>query len=312
MNKPENPHDPKPLKTSGCRHTHAFNGADQALWMALVLNFCFLIIELVIGLWTNSLALLSDAGHMVSDVAALAIALVAQRLASAKPSGNYTFGLKRAPVLGAFGNALALIAIAGLIIWEAGHRLISPEEVLAAPVLAAGIAGLVVNVVSAWWLHRKGGRSLNIRGAFIHLVADSLGSLGAVIASVVLMTTGWTMIDPIVSVAIALLILAATWPLLRDSTKVLLQTAPAGINLKTLSAALCEHPGVEGTQHMHVWEIDSGLTILTAVLITNNHDLAELEKVADELRDRLHEQFDIWHSSFEWRTCRDDNNKCRL
>lgn len=286
--------------------------ADRALGIALVLNFIFLLIELGIGLWTNSLALLSDAGHMVSDVAALTIALLAQRLARAKPNDVYTFGLKRAPVLGAFGNALALLAIAGVILWEAGHRLVNPEDVLATPVLIAGIAGFLINAFSAWWLYRQSNDSLNIRGAILHLAADSLGSVGAIIAAVVLMSTGWTTIDALVSVVIALLILLATWPLLRDSARVLLQTTPAGVDLTKLSTTLCAHPNVERTQHIHIWEIDSGLIILTAILITNNPKLTELETIADELRSQLRKDFGIWHSSFEWRTRKDDNHKCCL
>jgi cobalt-zinc-cadmium efflux system protein len=297
-------------------HDHSHNqlqaGTERALWVALLLNLAFLVIEVVVGLWTNSLALLSDAGHMVSDVAALAIALVAQRLARAKPGGGYTFGLKRVPVLGAFGNALALLAIAGVILWEAWHRLQSPEEVIALPVLIAGVAGLLVNVISAMWLHKSSKQSLNIRGAFLHLVADALGSLGAIIAALVLMTTGWAPIDALVSMLIAGLILFATWPLLRDSTRVLLQSAPAGIDMHRLEQELCKTPQVRAASHVHVWEIDAGWTILTAILVTDQGDLSELEQVADQLRKKLHDQFGIEHATFEWRTCESDEDQCRL
>jgi len=300
----------------GHDHHHHDHGHDQrtekALWVAFWLNLAFLFVEVAVGLWTNSLALLSDAGHMVSDVAALAIALVAHRLAQTRPGGDYTFGLKRVPVLGAFGNALALLAIAGLILWEAWQRFAAPEPVLAAPVLAAGLAGLAVNVISAWWLHRSAKESLNVRGAFLHLVADALGSLGAVIAAVVMMTTGWWPIDALVSALIALLILAATWPLLRDSARVLLQTAPAGIDLAALREALCAPNGVCSAHHVHVWEIDSGWIILTAALVADELELAKLEKIADALRATLHRDFGIEDASFEWRTCEADGSKCSL
>jgi cobalt-zinc-cadmium efflux system protein len=299
----------------GHDHDHAhFNSemAERALWVAFLLNLAFLVIEVGIGLWTNSLALLSDAGHMVSDVAALAIALVAQRLARARPGSGYTFGLKRVPVLGAFGNALALVAIAALILWEAWRRVEHPQEVLAWPVLIAGVAGLLVNVVSAWWLHRSGGGSLNIRGAFIHLVADALGSLGAIVAAVVLMTTGWIYIDALVSALIAGLILLATWPLLRDSTRVLLQRAPKGIDMEGVKKVLCSPEPVQGAHHVHIWEIDAGWVILTAILVTDLHELAPLERLADELRGKLHDDFGIEHATFEWRTCESENIECRL
>jgi cobalt-zinc-cadmium efflux system protein len=293
-------------------HGHHHGAAERALWVAFVLNLVFLVIELVVGVWTNSLALLSDAGHMISDVAALGIALVAQRLARVRPGGGYTFGLKRVPVLGAFGNALALVVIAGFITWEAFERLESPEAVMAAPVLIVGIAGLVVNLVSAWWLHRESKGNLNVRGAFLHMMADALGSVGAIVAAVVIMTTGWVPIDAVVSMVIAALILLGTWPLLRDSTRVLLQTAPAGIDIDELTHELCGVPEVEGAHHIHVWEVDTGFIILTATLVACGTDLSELDRAADALRERLREKYGIHHATFEWRTGGDDLGRCDL
>lgn len=292
-------------------HHHKTIG-ERALWLAFWLNLAFLILELVVGLLANSLALLSDAGHMVSDVLALAIALVAQRLGRVGPTGSFTFGLKRVPVLGAFGNALALLVIALFILWEAWGRFQAPQEVIGWPVLVAGVAGLFVNVISAWWLHKSGDKSLNIRGALLHLAADALGSLGAIIAGVVLMTTGWLPIDAVVSVVIAVLIIIGAIPLLRDTVKVLLQSAPAGLDMQKLRETIEAGSGVQKIEDLHVWEVDAGRVVLSAILVTTNCMLADLEASAADLRQKLHDDFGIEHSTFEWRTPDGQGGECKF
>jgi cobalt-zinc-cadmium efflux system protein len=283
-------------------HQHGAGTAERALWIALGLNGAFLVVELVIGLLADSLALLSDAGHMASDVAALGLALVAQRLARAPGGPAFTFGLRRVPVLGAFGNALSLLIIAALILWEAGQRLQQPPAVPGLPVLVAGVLGLAINVISAWVLHRSSDRSLNIRGAMLHLLADALGSVGAIAAAIVLLTTGWAPIDALVSVLIALLLLGSTWPLLRDTTKVLLQSAPADFDEQALRQELLEHPLVGDVADLHVWQIDVGQVVLTALLVTDSGELAELERCSLELKQHLRREHGIGHITFEWCT----------
>lgn len=288
-----------PGETSGAPGGRA---AERALAIALGLNLGFLFIEVAVGILADSLALLSDAGHMVADVAALAFALAAQRLSQARPGGGYTFGLRRMPVLGAFGNALMLLFIAGFILWEATRRLQAPPAVAPWPVLLAGIAGLLVNLGSALLLHRAASRSLNVRGAVLHLLADALGSLGAMAVAVVLLLTGWRPVDALVSAGIALLILGATWPLLRDSARVLLQGAPPALPMERLRAALAAVPEVRSILDLHVWEIDRGMTVLSAALVTGECDLRTLERVTDGLRQRLLQEYGIGHATFEWRT----------
>jgi cobalt-zinc-cadmium efflux system protein len=285
---------------------------ERALWLAFWLNLAFLIVELAVGLLANSLALLSDAGHMVSDVVALAIALVAQRLGRVGATGSFTFGLRRVPVLGALSNALALFVIALFILWEAWGRFQAPQQVIGWPVLVAGAAGLLVNVISAWWLHKSGDQSLNIRGALLHLLADALGSLGAIIAGVVLMTTGWLPVDAIVSVVIAVLILIGALPLLRDTVKVLLQSAPAGLDMHKLREIVESGPGVQKIDDLHVWEIDAGRVVLSAILVTGNCLLADLETAAADLRRKLQDDFGIEHSTFEWRTPEGSKGECEF
>jgi cobalt-zinc-cadmium efflux system protein len=282
--------------------THGGHTAERALWVALILNAAFLVAELIVGLWANSLALLSDAGHMASDVAALGLALVAQRLVRSRTGPAFTFGLRRVPVLGAFGNAVSLVIIAVLILWEAWHRLQHPPPVLALPVLVAGVLGLFVNLISAWYLHRSSDSSLNIRGAILHLLADALGSVGAIVAALVLMLTGWAPIDALVSVVIAVLLLASTWPLLRDTTKVLLQGAPSDCDPLVIEDALASHELVEEVADLHIWQIDQGQIVLSAVLVTRQHSLEQLQAAAQELKSVLLEKFQIQHATLEWCT----------
>jgi cobalt-zinc-cadmium efflux system protein len=257
-----------------------------------------------VGLFANSLALLSDAGHMLSDVAALLLAVLALRFARSNPGGSFTFGLRRLPVLGAFGNAFSLLAIVAIIFWEAGQRLVAPAPVLGWPVLGAGVVGLLVNGVSAWLLLRSGDGSLNVRGAVLHLLADALGSLGAILSAAVLLLTGWAAIDPLISVVIGLLILFGTLPVLRDSLKVLLQAAPARLDLDRLRQLLVAEEAVLRVEDLHVWELDSGQVVLTVRLICDpaRGGLAELQDAADRLRERLAQEQGIGHATFEWRS----------
>jgi cobalt-zinc-cadmium efflux system protein len=226
------------------------------------------------------------------------------------PTGSFTFGLRRVPVLGAFGNALALLIIALFILWEAWGRFHSPQEVIGWPVLVAGVAGLLVNVISAWWLHKSGDKSLNIRGALLHLAADALGSLGAIVAGVVLMTTGWLPIDAVVAALIAALILIGAVPLLRDTVKVLLQSAPAGLDMDKLRETIQAGSEVLKIEDLHVWEVDAGRVVLSAILVTQNCMLSDLEKAAAELRQKLHDDFGIEHATFEWRTPEGSKGEC--
>ncbi len=237
---------------------------------------------------------------MVSDVAALALAAMAERLSQATPRASFTFGFKRLPVLGGFANALTLLAIVVIIFWQAWQRLIESPEVMGWPVLLVGAAGLLVNLVSAWWLHRSASDSINIRGAILHLMADSLGSLGAIVAAIVIITTGWTPIDALVSVLIGLLILLATLPLLRDAMKVLLQAAPASVDMADLRQFIENANEVEQIIDLHVWELDSGQVMLTGTFETNCGSISVLHRTAAHLHESFNETFGISHATIEW------------
>lgn len=284
------------------RHDHGGPTPERALWVALALNAAFLALEAAVGFWTNSLALLSDAGHMVSDVGALVIALVAVRIAARRPSEGYTFGLRRAPVLGGLVNAVSLVVIVVLIGIEAIERFESPPELDAVPVLLTGVAGLCVNLGSAWYLARSRDRSVNTRGAMLHLLSDALGSVAAIVSAVAVGYFGVALADPVASLVIALLILIGSLPLLRDTIRILLQRAPSGLDVGATRDAILEHDGVTSIEDFHIWALDDGQPVLSAVLMVEVAGLSDATRIGDELRAVLRERFAIEHSTLE---CRD-------
>ena len=284
-------------------HHHGGPTPERALWVAVVLNAAFLALESVVGLLTNSLALLSDAGHMISDVGALIIALVAVRVASMKPSSGYTFGLRRAPVLGGLVNGMSLMLIVVLITLEAVQRLGNPPDLDAPAVLWTGVAGLGVNLGSAWYLARSRDQSVNTRGAMLHLLADALGSVAAIVSALAVMFYGATLADPIASLVIAALILVGSWPLLRDTVLIMLQRAPGSLNVDAAKGVLTGHPEVQSVEDFHVWGLDEGDPVLSAIVVVRADTLASANAVADELRKTLRDDFHVEHATIECRHC---------
>ena len=287
----------------GHAHGHAAMRSlgKRALQIALFLNAVFLVVETVAGFASGSLALISDAGHMLSDVAALAIALLGVRLAERPADGSYTFGLRRAPVLAALVNSLVLIGITIMISIEAIERFQHPAEIDGPIVIVVGFAGLFVNVLSAVLLHRSGDQSVNARAAMVHLAADALGSVGAILAGLVAYFDGWVFADPVASLVIALMIAMATVPLLRQAFQIVLQRAPAFIG--DLRETLRDTEGVSDVLDLHVWELDDGEAIVSARLLTESDlPLPEANAIADMARQRLEEKFNIVHATIEMRS----------
>jgi cobalt-zinc-cadmium efflux system protein len=238
----------------------------RPLAIALGITTTFLLVEVIGGLLTGSLALLADAAHMLTDVIALALALFAVWLAAKPPTARRSFGYLRAEVLAALVNAATLIAVSIYIFWEAFQRLREPPEVESGLMLGVAVAGLAANAVSAWVLMRGGGHTenLNTRGAFLHVVGDMLGSVGAIVAAIIMLLTGWYLADPILSAGIGLLIVWSSWRLLRESVEVLLETTPAGIDPTAVSAAMAEVEGITSVHDLHIWTVTSGLIALSA------------------------------------------------
>jgi len=288
--------------TAGHGHGSADPSASlKALRIALWLNAIFLVVEAVAGWITGSLALLSDAGHMVSDVGALLVAVAAQRVVARRPSRRFTYGLRRAPVLGGLANALSLVVIVALILVEAWERFADPPTFDAVPVFWVGVAGLFVNVAGAVVLSRSGDRSVNVRGAMLHLMADALGSVAAIVAAGAVYFWGFALADPIASVIIALLILVGSLPLLRETVAILLQRAPAGLDLEALAERVRSVSGVGAIQDLHVWELDSGSAVVSLTIVVDATTVVESTRIADEVRGCLLEDGTLGHATVECR-----------
>lgn len=274
---------------------------EFALAIALALNAGFLVIEGVAGWWWNSLALLADAGHMVTDVAALSVAWIAAQLRRRPPSGQYTFGLRRAPVLGGLMSSMGLVVVVVVIAFEAVERLREPPPLEGIGVLVTGVAGLGVNLGSAWYLNRSQDRSVNTRGAMLHLLSDAVGSVAAIVSAIAVMLWNATIADPIASLVIAVMVLVGCVPLVRDTVHILLQGAPGDIDLRRVRIAIEQHEGVHQVDDLHVWELDSGEAVLSTIVRVQVPDLLAAGQLSDRIRGTLRDQFGIEHATIESR-----------
>ena len=282
----------------GHDHQHDTRSASaRALVVALALTAVYTVVEVVGGVFTDSLALLADAVHMLSDNVALALALFALWLARRPSTPERTYGYKRAEVLAALANGVTLVALAIWIFYEAIQRLSDPPDVLGGWMLAIALAGIAVNVAAGVVLHRARGANLNVEAAFRHVVADLAGSVGVAVAALVIVLTGWLQADALVSLAIGVLVLASSWSILRDSTSILLEAAPKGLDTRAVGKALTAHPGVVEVHDLHVWTITSGFPALSAhVLVGRGEDCHGTRR---ELERELAVRFGIEHTTLQ-------------
>ncbi|MDP9411031.1 MAG: cation diffusion facilitator family transporter [Actinomycetota bacterium] len=279
-------------------HEHGTRTEDRrALAVVLVLTAGFTAIEVVGGLLTGSLALLADAGHMLSDNLSLGLALFAAWLAGKPATPERSFGYRRAEILAALANGVALVAISIWVFVEAFSRLREPTEVLGTPMLAVATLGLLVNVAGAFILSRSGGESLNVEGAMRHVIADALGSVGAMAAAGVIILIGWRYADPLISAAIGLLILASSWRLLRDSTNVLLEATPRGLNAEEVGRRMAAAEGVTEVHDLHIWTITSGFPALSAHVLVGHHENCHARR--RDLEELLAHEFGISHTTLQ-------------
>jgi cobalt-zinc-cadmium efflux system protein len=279
-------------------HEHERLSADRrALAGALVLIAAFMVVEVVAGLLADSLAVLADAGHMLSDSASLGLALVAVWLAGRPATPQRSFGYRRAEILAALANGVALVAVSIWIFVEAIGRLSDPPGVEGAWVLVVGAVGLLVNLAAAGILSRAGSGSLNVRGALLHVLADLWGSVGVIVAGIVILTTGWELADPIVAMLIGALILASAWRLLAESVSILLEATPAGLSAEEVGQAIVELPRVVEVHDLHIWTITSGFAALSAhVLVEPAADCHDLRRRIEVV---LRERFDLEHTTLQ-------------
>lgn len=241
----------------------------RAFAVGIVLNLGFVAVETVYGLLANSVALLADAGHNLSDVAGLAAAWGATHLAKREATARFTYGLQGTSILAALFNAVLLLVAIGAVAWEAVRRLADPQPIAGGTVIAVAAAGIVVNGITAWLFARGAGTAgdLNVRAAFAHFASDALVSAGVVVAGFVILGTGWLWLDPVVSLVIGVIIVGGTWHLLRDAVTMALQGVPLGVELDAVSARLAGLPGVAQAHHVHIWPVSTTETALTAHLL---------------------------------------------
>jgi cobalt-zinc-cadmium efflux system protein len=277
------------------------NADRRSLWIALGLLGLFMLGEVVVAFAADSLVLLSDAGHMLSDVGAIAAALWAMRLAARPAAGVWTFGWKRAEIVSAALNGITLLVVSGVVTFEAIRRLIDPPETEGGPVLVVALVGVAVNLVAAWVLSRANRSSLNVEGAFRHLLTDLYGFIGTVVAGLVIIVTGFTRADPIASLVVVALMVHAAWGLLRDSGRILLEVAPESTDLDDIRAHLLREPHVHDIHDLHVWTVTSALPALSAHIVVDDSCFTDghAPQLLDELQACLVGHFDVEHSTFQ-------------
>jgi cobalt-zinc-cadmium efflux system protein len=283
-------------------HSHAHGQVAERtdstrLSIALALIVAFMAVEIVVGIAVHSLALLSDAAHMLTDAAALLVSLITIRLIARPAKGNLTFGLRRAEILSAQANGYTLLFLAGLIIFEGIRRLISPPSPGGLAILIVALVGIGVNLLATWQLAKANRESMNIEGSFQHLVTDLLAFVLTAIAGVVILATGFDRADGIASLVIAAIMLRAAYGLLRDSGRVLLEAAPAGMDVDAIGRSLAGHPRVTNVHDLHVWQIGSGFPALSAHVLVAPRD--DCHGVRGELERLLRAEFGIEHTTLQ-------------
>jgi cobalt-zinc-cadmium efflux system protein len=288
-------------------HVHSAAGANKRrLLIVFVLTALYLVAEVVGGIATHSLALLADAGHMLTDVAGLGLALLAIRFAERAATPERTYGYYRVEILAAVVNAVVLIGISIGVLYEAYQRFRHPPNVESGPMLIVAVIGLVVNIIGIFVLRKGSGESLNMKGAYFEVLSDMLTSVGVIVASVIMLTTGWYYADPLISAGIGLFILPRTWLLLREAVGVLLEGTPSDVNLASIRQRLAELPGVKDVHDLHVWTLTSGVNAMSAHLVIIDDGLHN--ETLSAAHETLTFEFRIAHATVQiecdgWREC---------
>lgn len=277
------------------RHTET-----QRLKWALIISAVYFFAELIAGFLTNSLALLSDAGHMLSDIGALGLSLFAFQVAKRPATHNSTYGYHRVEILAALFNGLTLWLIVGVIFTSAFHRMFNPPVVESSGMIVVAVFGLLVNMVAAMILHAGHHHNLNMRGAFLHVMSDAVGSVGAIAAGAIMLATGWYLADPLISIFIGGLILYSSWSLIKDSLSVLMQSVPKGIRLDEVRATIEGVEGVNKVHDLHVWAVTSDIYTLSAHAVVENG--GDFHQVLNGIAEILKARFNIEHTTIQLET----------
>ncbi len=269
------------------------------LLIALSITVLMMLVEVAGGLLSNSLALLSDAGHMFTDNLALLLSFFAMKFATMPATERKTFGFYRLEILAALLNGIVLVLVSIFIIYEAYLRIIHPEPVEGGLMLIVAIVGLIANLAGAFFLFKHSHANLNIRGAYLHIVGDALSSIGVVIGGGIIIYTGWYLIDPILSILISMVIIYGSWNLVRESVNILLEAVPSHIDIDTVSAEIAQVKGVREAYHIHIWSITSGVYSLSAHVLIDDQLVSGCRNIIDEIRELLLKKFSILHSTIQ-------------
>jgi cobalt-zinc-cadmium efflux system protein len=296
------------------KHTHHAQSIGNKLKFGIILTVFILVAEVAGGLISNSLALLSDAGHVFADILALSLSWYGVRQAERPASTHMTFGYHRVGVIVAIVNAVSIFAIAAIILYEAYQRFQQPPEVNSLLMLLVATLGLAVNAFVAFWLRREQQNNLNVRSAFWHALGDALASIGVIIGGVIILLTGWFLVDPIISVLIGFVIILAAWRILREGLRVLLEAAPGHVDITKMVNALNRLPGVKDVHDVHVWSISPELHAMSCHVLIDDLSTAQAAGIRQKIEDLLRERFQITHATLqtECQQCASDDILCTL
>ena len=278
-------------------HNHQLISLNKAFIIGITLNIAFVIVEFGVGFYYNSLGLLSDAGHNLGDVASLVLAMLAFRLQKVHPNSRYTYGYKNSTILFSLLNAVILLVAVGIIIAESIDKLFHPVSVDGSAIAWTAGVGVVINALTAWLFMKDKDKDLNVKGAYLHMAADALVSVGVVASGIIITYTGWSIIDPIIGLGIAVVIIVSTWGLLHDSLRLSLDGVPVGIDAQKIQQIIMEQPGVENCHHLHIWALSTTETALTAHIVIDN--ITQLEEVKQHIKEAL-EEAGIHHATLEF------------
>lgn len=294
-------HDPSILphghRHAGHRHEHRISSLNRAFLIGIALNVAFVVVEFAVGICSGSMGLLSDAGHNLSDVASLLLAMLAFRLARVRATSRYTYGYRKSTVLISLLNSVILLVAVGVIVAESVGRMLRPEPVVGGAIAWTAGVGVLVNGFTAWLFLRDKEKDLNVRGAYLHMAADALVSIGVLLSGVVIAWTGWTIVDPIIALFVAAVIVASVWSLTRDSLRLSLDGVPVGIRIDEVEKTMEAVPGVKAVHHIHVWAISTTENALTAHVVLA--ELPRMETVKRQLKAEL-ETAGIHHVTLEF------------
>jgi cobalt-zinc-cadmium efflux system protein len=300
----------------GHGHAHGFQqapeGGKRDLLIALSITLLMMVAEVVGGLLSNSLALLSDAGHMLTDNLALLLSFFAMKFATMPATERRTFGFYRLEILAALLNGVVLVLLSLYIMYQAYLRMLHPQPVQGTLMLVVAAIGLVANIIGAVFLFKHSHASLNIRGAYLHIVGDALSSVGVVIGGIIILYTDWYQIDPILSILIALVIIYGSWSLVRESVNILLESVPAHINIETVAAEMAKIRGVREAYHIHVWTITSGVYAMSVHVLIDDQPVSGSRDIIDEIKSLLSRKFNVLHSTIQLECDRCEGQVCSL